>query len=175
MQLDDAGFGKAHAAGAFEVERLGDHADGEDAEFACGFRDDRSSAGAGAAAHAGGDEHHMRAGEVIADFVDHLFRGGAADFGLGAGAETFGDLRTHLNDALGLRQRQRLRVGVGDDEVDALEAGRDHVVDGIAAGTANAEYGNPRFHLANVWDLQIDGHVVTFFNARAAGFDAAAE
>ena len=78
-------------------------------------------AGAGAAAHAGGDEHHMRAGEMIADLVDHLFRRGAADFGLRAGAETFGHLRAHLDDALGLGHGERLRVGIGDDEVDALQ------------------------------------------------------
>ena len=86
--------------------------------------DDRRGAGAGAAAHAGGDEHHMRAGEVIADLVDHLFGGGAADFGLRAGAETLGDLHAHLDDAFGLRHGQRLGVGVGDDELDALQARR---------------------------------------------------
>ena len=90
LQLDDAGFGDAHAALALEVERLGDHADGEDAEFARRARDHRRGAGAGAAAHAGGDEHHVRAGEVVADLVDHLLGGGAADFGLRAGAEPFG-------------------------------------------------------------------------------------
>ena len=34
LQLRDAGFGKPHAVLAFEVERLGDDADGEDAELA---------------------------------------------------------------------------------------------------------------------------------------------
>jgi len=100
----------------------------------------------------------MRAGEMIADLVDHLFRSSAADLGLRASAEAFSHLRAHLNDALGLGHGERLGVGIGDDEVDALQPGRDHVVDGIAAGTADAEYGNSRFHLANVWNLQIDGH-----------------
>ena len=118
------GFGEPHAALAFEVERLGDDTDGQDAEFARRARDHRRRAGAGAAAHAGGDEHHVRAGEMIADFVDHFFGGGAADFRLRARAETFGDLHAHLDDAFGLGQRQRLRVGVGDDEVDALQARR---------------------------------------------------
>ncbi len=31
LQLLDAGFGEAHAVRAFEVERLGDHADRQDA------------------------------------------------------------------------------------------------------------------------------------------------
>ena len=34
LQFGDAGVGDAHAALALEVERLGDHADGEDAELA---------------------------------------------------------------------------------------------------------------------------------------------
>ena len=84
------------------------------------LRDHGSGAGAGAAAHAGGDEHHVGARQVIADLVDHFLGGGAADLGLRAGAEAFGDLDAHLDDALGLRQGQRLGVGVGDDEVDTL-------------------------------------------------------
>ena len=38
----DAAFGQAHAVRAFEVERLGDHADGQDALLARGARDDRA-------------------------------------------------------------------------------------------------------------------------------------
>ena len=153
LQLDDAGLGIAHAALALEMERLGDDADREDAELLGGLGDHGRGAGAGAAAHAGGDEHHMRAVQVIADLVDHLFGRGAADFRLRAGAETFGDLHAHLHDALGLRHGQRLGVGIGDDEVDALQPGRDHVVDGIAAGAADTEHGDPRLQLPDVGDL----------------------
>ena len=90
---------------------------------------------------------------MIADLVDHFLGGRAADLGLRAGAETLGDLQAHLDDALGLRQRQRLRVGVGDDEVAALQAGRDHVVDGVAAGAADAEHGDPRLEFPDVRHL----------------------
>ena len=83
MQLDDAVLGNAHAPLAFEMERLGDHADGQDSDFARRFGDDRRRAGAGAAAHAGGDKHHVRAGQMVADFVDRLLGGGASHFGLG--------------------------------------------------------------------------------------------
>ena len=58
----DALLGLAHPLGALELEGLGHDADGQDAEFTRGLRDDRSRAGAGAAAHAGGDEAHVRAG-----------------------------------------------------------------------------------------------------------------
>ena len=81
---------------------------------------------------------------------------GGADFRLRAGAEALGDLGAHLDDALRLRHGQRLRVGVGDDEIDALQPGGDHVVDGVAAGAADAEHGDPRLQLADVRDVEID-------------------
>ncbi len=142
LQLEDAGLGVAHAALALEVERLGDHADREDAELFGHPGDDRCCAGAGAAAHAGGDEHHVRAREMIADLVDHLLGRGTADIRLGAGAETLGHLHAHLDDPLGLGRGQRLGIGVGDHEVDALKPGRDHVVDSVAARASHTEHGH---------------------------------
>src|SRR4029453_7103833 len=38
------------------------------------------------------------------------------------------------------------------DEINSLQAGRDHVVDGIAASTADTEHGKACLHLANVGD-----------------------
>ena len=120
LQLVDAGLGRAQAARALELERLGDDADGQDAFLARGARDHRRGAGAGAAAHAGGDEHHVAADEMGLDVGHRLLGGGGADLGLGTRAETFGDVGAHLDAALGGRARQRLRVGIGDDELDAL-------------------------------------------------------
>ena len=152
------GLGDLHAPAALEMERLGDHADGENAHFARGAGDDRRGARAGAAAHAGGDEHHMRAGEVIADLLERLLRGRPADLGLGAGAEALGHLKAHLDDALGPRRRQRLRVGVGDDEIDARQAGHDHVVDRVAAGAADAAHHDAGLQFPEFGRLQIDRH-----------------
>jgi len=84
----------------------------------------------------------MHAGEMIADLVDHFLGGGTANVGLRAGAETFGDLHAHLHDALGLRHGERLGVGIGHDKINALQAGGDHVVDGIAARAADPEHGD---------------------------------
>ena len=53
---------------------------------------------------------------------------------------------------------ERLGVGVGDDEVDTLKPGGDHVVDGVAAGAADTEHGHPRLQLADIGDLQVDAH-----------------
>ena len=152
-----------HAALALELERLGDDADGEDAGLARRARHDRRRAGAGAAAHAGGDEGHVRAGEMVGDLVDRLLGGGAADLRLRAGAEPLRDRHAHLDEAVGLGHGERLRVGVGDDEVDALQARLDHVVDRVAAGAADAEDGDPRLQFRDVGHLQIDTHRSVLF------------
>ena len=140
------------------MERLGDDADGEDAHLAGGAGDHRGGARAGAAAHAGGDEHHVRAREVVADLLESLLGGGLANLGLGAGAEALGDLEPHLDDAFGARGGERLRVGVGDDEIDARQAGHDHVVDRVAAGAAHAAHHDARLQFPQFGRLQVDGH-----------------
>ena len=122
--------------------------------------------GAGAAAHAGRDEGHVGARELVADLVDHLLGGGAADFRLRAGAETLRHADAHLDDALRLRRGQRLGVGVRDDELAAEEAGLDHVVDGVAAGAADPEHGDARLEFPDVRGLQTDGHdLLALFSA----------
>ena len=136
-----------HAALALEVERLGDDADGEDALLLRGARDDRRGAGSGAAAHAGGDEDHVGAGKMIHDLRQRLFRGGRADLRLRAGAEPLRQCGAHLDAALGGIVLHGLGIGVGDDELDAFETGLDHVVDGVAAGAADAEDRDPRLEL----------------------------
>jgi len=154
----DPRLGDLHPASALKVEGLGDDADGEDAHLARGPCDHRSGAGARAAAHAGGDEHHVGAGEVIADFLERLFGGGLADLGLRARAEPLGHLQAHLNDALGAGGGQRLRVGVGDDEVDSGEAGDDHVVDRVPARAAHAANDDPRLQFPQFRCFQVDRH-----------------
>ena len=73
-----------------------------------------------------------------------LLGGGAADLGLGAGAEALGQVRAELHAALGAAVQQRLRVGVGDDELHAVQAGGDHVVDRVGAAAADADDGDAR-------------------------------
>jgi hypothetical protein len=72
---------------ALERERPRDHGHGEDAEALRDVRDDRRRAGAGAAAHARGDEQHVGAFDQLGDAVAVLHRRVAADLRLGAGAE----------------------------------------------------------------------------------------
>ncbi|MDT4858568.1 hypothetical protein FQZ97_930430 [compost metagenome] len=128
--------GVGHAAAAFPVERLGDHTHGQDAHFFRHAGDDGCCARAGAAAHAGGDEEHVRASNGFADRVHGHFGGIAALVGLAAGAQAGG---AELDGLVRGTARERLRIGVGADELHALHAARDHVLDSVAAATAHAD------------------------------------
>jgi hypothetical protein len=82
LHFSDAGLSDPHSATALEVERLGDDADREDAHFTGCCGDDGSRACAGAAAHAGCEENHVRAGKVITNLVQRLLGRGLADLRL---------------------------------------------------------------------------------------------
>ena len=53
---------------------------------------------------------------------------------------------------------ERLGVGVGDDEIDALDVGAHHVGDGVAAGAADADHADPRAKLVDFRPDEIDAH-----------------
>ncbi len=145
-------------AGALELEWLGDDADGQNAQVLGRARNDGGRTRSRSAAHAGGDEHHVRARDLRPDLLDGFFGRGLADLGLGAGAEALGQVDAQLNAMLGAGGGQRLRVGVGDDEFDAGQARRDHVVDGVAACAADADHGQPRPEIGDLGQLQLDAH-----------------
>jgi len=75
-------------------------------------------------------------GNAIAIF----HRGSAADLRVGAGAQALGDIAAQLQHCPGLDVRQRLRIGVGTDEVNALNLVLDHVLDGVATAAAHADH-----------------------------------
>ena len=145
------GLGDAHAL-AFEAERLGHDRDREDAHLARDLGHHRRRAGAGAAAHAGGDEAHVRPGEPLADRLALLERGRAAGLRLRAGAEPG---RAELELLLGEAARERLRVGVGGDELHPGHAVADHVVHRVTARAAHAHDLDDRPRcLVAVYDLE---------------------
>ncbi len=158
LQFRDAGFGQAHTMAAFEGERLGNDADGQDAAFAGTLGDDRCRAGAGAAAHASGDEDHVRTFEVLGNFGRGLLGGGHADFGMRAGPQAHGDAHAQLDALIGTRELQLLCIGIGDDELDALEAGLDHVVDSVAPGPTDTEHDNARLQLHRARRRKTNSH-----------------
>ncbi len=61
LQLGKAAFGDPHAVGAFEMEWLGHHANGQDTLLAHRAGNHRRSTRSSAPPHASGDEHHMAA------------------------------------------------------------------------------------------------------------------
>ena len=127
------------ALGALEVERARDHADGQRADLVLGdLGDHRRGAGAGAAALAGGDEHHVRALQRLLDVVARLRGGGQADVGVGARAEALGRLVADVQLDVGVAHRERLRVGVGGDELHAAQTRVDHAADRVGAAAADA-------------------------------------
>ena len=154
LELRDAVVGCLEPARPLEVEGLGNHAHGEDAHFARHAGNDRCRARARAAAHAGGDEEHVGAVDGLLDAVDRLFGRGLARFRLGPGAEAGG---AELDQVVGGRAVERLRVGVGADEVHALNALLDHVLDRVAAATPHADHLDLRAH-AELFD-HFDCHV----------------
>ena len=85
---------------------------GEDALLAHRAGDHGRGTGARAAAHAGGDEHHVAAGELVEDLVQRLLGGGAADLGPRAGTEPMRDGVAELDLAVGQPSRQGLGVRV---------------------------------------------------------------
>ena len=162
-------LGLLHPARALELEGLGHDADGQDAHLAGGLGDDRRGAGAGAAAHAGGDEAHVAAGEPLDDLLDQLLGRGGADLGPGAGAEALGDAGAELELVAGLALLQRLGVGVRHDELAALELLVDHVVDRVAAGAADADHGDPGAEVLGYRYAEGQCHVVVRLLLLASG------
>ncbi len=159
LKLLDAGFGDPHAMQALEVEGLRHHAHGQDALLAGGGSNHRCRPGARPAAHAGGDEHHVGALKLTNDLVQRLLGSPAADIGTRSCAQSRSQVRAQLDPPLAERLRECLGIGIGDDEIDAFQVLLDHVVDGIAAGAADAHDGNLGLQLERcVRHGEVQGH-----------------
>ena len=139
FQFFDARAGHLVAT-AFVRERTGDHTDGQNAHFLGDFGNHRCGAGTGAAAHAGGDEHHIGAAQHFSDAVAVFDGGAAADIRVGACAQALGQGLADLNLHRRTVAAQGLGVGIGGDEFNALDLAFDHVIDGIAATTPDANH-----------------------------------
>ncbi len=127
------------ALGALEVERARDDADGQRADLVLGDLGDHGrGSGAGAAALARGDEHHVGALQRLLDVVARLGRRAEADLGVGARAETLGGLVADVELDVGVAHRERLRVGVGGDELHAAKPCVDHAADRVGPASADS-------------------------------------
>src|SRR5208337_3521027 len=99
----------------------------------------RRRAGAGASAESGRNEDHIRAFQDFNDFVRIFQRGFAADLGIGAGAQSVGQLHSELNLGGGTRHPQRLQVSVGHNEFDVFHTRINHAIDRIVAAPADTD------------------------------------
>ena len=108
-------FGGLQAAHAFKREGTRHHADRQRAAFLGDLRDHWRRAGACAAAHARGDEDHIRAFQHVIQFVCGFLGSFAADLGIAARAQTTRELvakpdtRWVLSPASGPVRRYSLR------------------------------------------------------------------
>ncbi len=76
-----------------------------------------------------------------------------------------------LHTAVGERLAERLRVGVGDNELHALERSANHVVDGISARAADTHDGDSRLNLGLLLgEAEVDCHTV--FSTQTRGVSA---
>ena len=138
-QLLDALFRLHHPAAALEGEGLGDHAHGENAQLAGDLRHHGGSAGAGAAAHTGGDEHHVGALQGLGQLVAAFLGGLLAHLRIGAGPLAVGQLLADLDFIGGAGGVQHLLVRVDGHKVHALGAGAYHAVDHVVAAATDAD------------------------------------
>ena len=138
-QFLDALFRLHHPAASLEGEGLGDYAYRQYAQLTGNLRHHRGSAGAGAAAHTGGDEHHIGALQGLGQLVAALLGGLLAHLGVGAGTLAVGQLLADLNFISSAGRIEHLLVRVDGHEVHALGAGAHHAVDHIVAAAADAD------------------------------------
>ena len=136
-QLLNTGVGLIHAALTLKLEGLGHNADGKNARLTRKLSDRGGRAGAGPAAHTGGNKDHVRILKSLGDVVAALFGRTLADLGIGTCALAVGHLLADLDLLVGIGDAQRLFIGVDRDKLNALRAGLDHSVDNIVAGAAD--------------------------------------
>ncbi len=134
----DAGGGGLGALAALEGEGLGDDAHGQGAYVVLGnVSDDGSGAGTGATTLACGDEDHVGAGKGTLNLVTAVLSGLGSNLGVGACTQAFGDVGADVHLDVGVRDCERLGIGVDGDKLDAADALLDHAVDGIGAAAAH--------------------------------------
>ena len=134
----DAHVRLAYPAPPLEGEGQRDDGDDERAGLLRDSRDDGRGPGAGASAHSGGDEYHIRPLDYGAQLLARLHSRLAADLGVGASAEPLRQLLAEDDAARSLGELEVRDVGVRGDEFDACDAAADDVVQRVVARAADA-------------------------------------
>ncbi len=129
-----------HALAALHDERLGHDGYGQDAELFRDLGNHRRRAGAGAAAHAGRYEQHVGALDHFLYAVAVFHRGLPADVRIRTRTKPLCNIAADLQRRAYARAIERLRVGIGTDEIDALYSCIHHMGDSVTATAANADH-----------------------------------
>ncbi len=114
--------------------------DRQRAELARDSSDDRSGAGAGAASLSRSDEDHVRPAQRRLQLIERLLGGSTPDGRIGAGPETVREPLSDRDLRRGIRDRERLAVGVDGDEVDLGDPRVHHPVDRVQPGSAHPDH-----------------------------------
>ena len=139
----DAFLGLTHAHHAFECEGLSRDADSQDTALLEGFGDQRGCTGAGAAAHASGDEHHVDVTDLVEHVLQRFFRCRVAHHGVRACAQALRGHGSQSHATVAERHLERLCIGVGYGKLHALEVCLNHIVNSVSTGAADAEDEDP--------------------------------
>ena len=99
----------------------------------------RGGPGARAAAHAGGDEHHIRALEDGLNLVDRFTGRFFALIGEPSRAQASGQFVADAHANRCIRKGESLVVCVDGDKIDALDTFGDHAVDRITACSSDSD------------------------------------
>ena len=142
LQVLNTGERFHHTGLGLKEEGLGHNSDGQNPLVLGQLGDHRSRPCTGAAAHTAGDKYHIGALDGVGQFLRGLFRGLLADFRLGAGAKTLGQLLSNLNQGGSLAEIQCLAVRVHTDKVDAGDIGANHAADCIVTCSADTHNNN---------------------------------
>ena len=94
----------------------------------------------GAAAHASGDENHIRVADGFTDSVKAFFRRARADFRLGTRTEATGQLFAELDFMSHTRTGKRLHISIGINEryiflFGASQSRVNHMLKGLFSST----------------------------------------
>jgi hypothetical protein len=138
-EREQAFFGLFEPAAAFEGKRHRHKRDHERARLRGDFRHGRRRAAAGAAAHAGDEEHEVAVFDDVGDFLAVGFGGHAAELGIAAGAEAARDAHADEDLVLHRRAREGLIVGVDHRHLQALEIFHLEPIHGIRARAADTD------------------------------------
>ena len=138
-QLRYALLSLRHAAAAFKMKGLCNDTDGENPHLLGKLCNHRRCTGAGAAAHACGDENHIRAFKRIRDHIMAFLSCALAHLRVCPSALAMSRFLTDLDFMGSLGVIEHLPIRIHGDKFHALHTGANHTVHGVSAASAHAD------------------------------------